>query len=87
MAELEAAVARLNLALEKLEQHVTSLVEVRASARRQEAEIHRVGAERESLLGRIAELEEEGRALAGITEEVEIKLDSAIAEIRAVLGR
>ncbi len=87
MAELEAAAARLNSALEKLEQRVASLAEARALASRQQAEIRRINTERESLLARIAELEEETRALAGITEEVELKLDSAIGEIRAALGR
>jgi hypothetical protein len=38
-------------------------------------------------LARIAELEDENRALAGITEEVEGRLDGAIGEIRAALGR
>jgi chromosome segregation ATPase len=87
MAELEAAAARLNSALEKLEQRMASLVEARALASRQQAEFHRISTERESLLARIAELEEETRALAGVTEEVELKLDSAIGEIRAALGR
>jgi chromosome segregation ATPase len=87
MAELEAAAARLNSALEKLEQRVASLAEARALASRQQAEFDRINAERESLLARIAELEEETRALAGVTEEVELKLDSAIGEIRAALGR
>jgi hypothetical protein len=43
--------------------------------------------EREGLLTRIAELEEESRALAGVTEDVEERLDSAVAEIRTALGR
>ena len=36
---------------------------------------------------RIAELEDESRALASVTEEVEGRLDGAIVEIRAALGR
>jgi chromosome segregation ATPase len=87
MAELDAAAARLNSALEMLEQRVASMAEARALAARQESEIRRINAERDSLLARIAELEEEARALAGVTEEVEMKLDSAIGEIRAALGR
>jgi hypothetical protein len=43
--------------------------------------------ERDSLLARIAELEDESRALASVTEEVEGRLDGAIVEIRAALGR
>ena len=87
MANLEAAAARLNSALDGLEQCVTSVVGARARTAHQGAEIRRIHAEREVLLARIAELEEEARALAGVTEEVEIKLDSAIGEIRAALGR
>ena len=43
-------------------------------------------AERETLLARIAELEDELAALSGITEEVEGRLDGAIGEIRAALA-
>jgi len=43
--------------------------------------------ERERLLARISELEEENRALAGVTEEVEGRLDGAISDIRSALGR
>ena len=37
-------------------------------------------------IARIAALEEETRVLAGLTEEVEDRLDDAIAEIREVLA-
>lgn len=87
MAEFDAAAARLTSALQTLEQRLGSLAEVRALAARQETEIRRMNAERDTLLARIAELEEETRALAGVTEEVEVKLDRAIGEIRAALGR
>jgi hypothetical protein len=43
--------------------------------------------ERDRLLARVAELEEDARALSGLTEEVETRLDGAIAEIRTALGR
>jgi hypothetical protein len=39
------------------------------------------------LVTRVAELEDEARSLSGLTEEVEGRLDGAIAEIRAALGR
>jgi hypothetical protein len=39
------------------------------------------------MCARIGELEEESRALAGLTGEVEERLDGAIAEIREVLSR
>jgi chromosome segregation ATPase len=44
-------------------------------------------AERERLLARIAELEEDQQVLTEISEEVETRLDGAIAEIRGALGR
>ena len=44
-------------------------------------------AERETLLAKIAELEDEIGALSGLTEEVEGRLDGAIGEIRAALAR
>ena len=43
--------------------------------------------ERERLLGRVAELEEELAALSSVTSEVEGRLDGAITEIRAALAR
>ena len=43
--------------------------------------------ERARLVARIAGLEAESRNLAGLTEEVEDRLDGAISEIREVLGR
>jgi hypothetical protein len=87
MAEFEAAAARLSVALDTLEQRLSSLTEARAHASLRAIEAARIHAERETLLARIAELEEEARALAGVTEEVEMKLDSAIGEIRAALDR
>lgn len=42
--------------------------------------------ERDRLLARIAEIENESRALAGVTHEVESKLDGAIAELREALA-
>ncbi len=79
--------SRLAAALEKLEVTALPLAEARARAARDAAEIAGLNAERESLLARIAELEDETRSLAGITEEVEDRLDGAIAEIRSALGR
>src|ERR1700739_1500493 len=43
--------------------------------------------ERERLLARVAELEEEQQALSEISEEVETRLDGAIAQIRRAMGR
>jgi uncharacterized protein with von Willebrand factor type A (vWA) domain len=43
-------------------------------------------AERDKLLARIAEIEAESRSLAGVTHEVETRLDGAIAELREALA-
>jgi chromosome segregation ATPase len=87
MAALEAATTRLMAALDRLEQLGAALIQVQDESQRRGLEISRLSRERETLLARIAELEEETHALAGITEEVEGRLDGAIAEIRTALGR
>ncbi|MBU6442436.1 MAG: DUF4164 family protein [Alphaproteobacteria bacterium] len=87
MTRLDAAKSEFSDALELLAQTVAPLAEARARAEKDAAEIAALKRERDELLARIAELEEEGRALAGITQEVEDRLDGAIAEIRTALGR
>src|ERR1700761_1853168 len=87
MSRLEDIAARLAAALDTLEATALPLAEARARAARDAATIAGLNAERESLLARIAELEDETRSLAGITEEVETRLDGAIEEIRSALGR
>ena len=87
MAALEAATTRLMAALDRLEQLGASLAQVREESQRRAVEVSRLRQERETLLARIAELEEEARSLAGVTEEVEGRLDGAIAEIRSALAR
>jgi len=87
MADLEVLAAQLANALDRLEALALPLVEARARAVRDAAEIGRLGAENERLQAHIAELEEEARALAGVTDEVETRLDDAIAEIRTALAR
>ncbi|HXC56014.1 MAG TPA: DUF4164 family protein [Rhizomicrobium sp.] len=87
MSRLDIARQRFDAALRKLEAETAPLRGLRASAADSKAKIAELGEERDRLLARIAELEEENRALAGITEEVEDRLDGAIGEIRAALGR
>jgi hypothetical protein len=87
MTRLDDALARFSAALDRLESRVEE-----ANLRAQEvgdspAEISLLRAERERMCIRIGELEEESRALAGLTGEVEERLDGAIAEIREVLSR
>ncbi|HEX4079917.1 MAG TPA: DUF4164 family protein [Rhizomicrobium sp.] len=87
MTTLEHAAARLFGALERLETALRPLDEAQKRHVRDAAEIASLAQEREGLLARIAALEEENRALGGLTEEVEGRLDRAIADIQAALGR
>ena len=87
MSRLELASERLSAALELLETAAEPLLKARNSAADATARIAALGEERERLLARVAELERESRALCGVTEQVENRLDGAIAEIRTALGR
>jgi predicted phage-related endonuclease len=78
MSKLEAASARLNAALDSLERAVS------ASSGAKAAELLK---EREVLLARLAEIEENARSLSSTNEQIEARLDGAIGEIRAALGR
>lgn len=87
MSRLDVAVQRFNDALAALEERTRGLRGLSDEAADAQAKLAEMAAERERLLARIVELEEENRALAATTEEVETRLDSAIGEIRSALGR
>ena len=87
MSRMELAAERLGKALELLEETTAPLAKARDSASGTEKRITHLSEEREKLLARVAELEDEVRSLSGLTEEVEERLDGAIEEIRAALGR
>lgn len=87
MSRLDVAAERFRKALDSVETAAQSVDELRKSAKDREARIAALTLERDQLLARIAELEEEAQALSGLTEEVEDRLDGAIAEIRTALGR
>ncbi len=91
MSRLDLAIDRVGKALERLEKAAPALAQSRARADEQSgAQAGRLAAleaERDRLLERIARLEEEMAAMAGLTEEVEGRLDGAIGEIRAALAR
>jgi hypothetical protein len=87
MAELSVAAATLSAALYLLQMLVGPWGQPHDRHARDLAEIASLTHEREGLLARIAELEEEVRSLASLTEEVEGRLDGAIADIRTALGR
>jgi len=87
MSRLDAALARFSQALNRLETAAQERLGRKRESAGLEAELRIVGEERDQLAARVASLEEEARTLAGLTEEVEDRLDGAIAEIREVLGR
>jgi hypothetical protein len=87
MSRLELATERLAKALDALESAALPLIGARDSAAETQTRITRLDGEREELVSRVATLEEETRVLSGLTEEVEGRLDGAIAEIRTALGR
>ena len=87
MANLEQAKERLGSALKALEQTALPLAEARSESAKQAGLIIELSEERERLLARLAELEDEARSVATVSEEIESRLDGAIAEIRTALGR
>ncbi len=87
MSRLEATQKRLTQALESLEKAAKLAGQRGKTASAAEARAAALGGEREQLLARIAQLEEELAALSSLTQEVEGRLDGAIGEIRAALAR
>jgi len=83
MSRISKAAERLAAALESLEQAVS----VRPDRQGPDPRLGVLEAERETLVQRIAALEEELVSLSGMTAEVEGRLDGAIGEIRAALAR
>ncbi|MEO8301467.1 MAG: DUF4164 family protein [Rhizomicrobium sp.] len=87
MSRLELAQKRFQTALEALENAAASVGEGLDGAAKLPERIAELEMERETLLARIADLEEEVSLLSGLNEEVEGRLDGAMGEIRAALAR
>ena len=90
MSRLELARERLETALESLEKAAQQAAERPRMADVSAAPDPRLGvleAERQTLLARAAELEDELAALSSVSQDVEGRLDGAIGEIRAALAR
>jgi chromosome segregation ATPase len=87
MSRLDLAKTRFRTALEALENAAGSVGESLDHAAKLPERLAELEAERETLLARIAELEDEVAALSGLTEEVEGRLDGAMDEIRTALAR
>ena len=86
MSRLDDALARFGAALDRLEASADARLAQANAPGGLAAELGALKEERARLVARIAGLEAESRTLAGLTEEVEDRLDGAIAEIREVLG-
>ena len=86
MTKLAEVQARFSAAIDALDKAIDTSASGLRQGAKLKAELNALKSERETLLGRIAALEEETRVLAGLTEEVEDRLDDAIAEIRDVLA-
>jgi len=87
MSRLELAQNRFQAALEALENAAAGVGESLDGAAKLPERIAELEIERERLLARVADLEEEVSLLSGLTEEVEGRLDGAMGEIRAALAR
>jgi hypothetical protein len=87
MDRLELAKARLSAALDTLEKSVDERLKETRDSANAATELALLKGERERLQARILTMEQETRNLMGLTEEVEGRLDGAIAEIREALGR
>jgi predicted nucleic acid-binding Zn-ribbon protein len=86
MMKLAEAQARFSAALDTLDKAIGATGGVSRHGTKLNSELAALKSERETLYARIAALEEEARVLAGLTEEVEDRLDDTIAEIREVLA-
>jgi uncharacterized protein Yka (UPF0111/DUF47 family) len=87
MSRLELARNRFQVALQGLENAAVSVGESLDAAAKLPERIAELEADREKLLVRIAELEEEVAVLSSLTEEAEDRVDGAMGEIRAALAR
>ena len=87
MNRIDVAKGRFLAALETLENAAGEVGESLDRAAREAEKLAQLKAERDRLLARVAELEDELAALSSVTEEVEGRLDGAIGEIRAALTR
>ena len=87
MSRLDSASERFHAALETLAKSAEPLAATRDSATDVAIRLAAVTEERDRLRARVAELEAEARSLSLVSHDVEGRLDGAIAEIRAALGR
>ena len=87
MSKLDVARTRFEAALAVLETRVAERLEATRNVSSQVDKLSALEVERDKLRARLDSLEEDSRSLMGLTEEVEIRLQDTIAEIRSALAR
>jgi cell division protein FtsB len=86
MTKLAEVQTRFSAALDALDKAIEGAGGALLQGAKLRAEITALRNERDALFSRVTALEDETRVLSGLTEEVEGRLDDAIAEIRHVLA-
>jgi SMC interacting uncharacterized protein involved in chromosome segregation len=87
MSKLELARTRFEAALAALEMRIAERLETNKHLAARVESLNKLESERDTLRSRLDALEEDSRSLAGLTEEVEVRLQDTIAEIRSALAR
>jgi len=87
MSRFAVASERLDRALQNLEQACEPLAQSKGSLAETEQRAAALFAEREHLRVRVEKLEEQLKALVNLNKEAENRVDVAIDQIRASLGR
>lgn len=87
MSRLELARTRFEAALAAVETRIAERLDTNRLLAARVETLATLESERDGLRARLDSLEEDSRSLAGLTEEVEIRLQDTIAEIRSALSR
>ncbi len=87
MSKLELARARFEAALAAVETCISERLETNKRLAARAESFSDLETERDALRSRLDALEEDSRSLAGLTEEVEVRLADTITEIRTALAR
>ena len=87
MSKLDLARARFEAALAAVETRIAERLDTNKHLAARVETLSTLESERDHLRARLDALEEDSRSLAGLTEEVEVRLQDTIAEIRSALSR
>ena len=87
MSRLDTAMGTFSKALEELERTVNRNLQRHAAAEGLERELAALRQDRARLAQELDSVKSEAKALEGVTDEVSDRLDTAIRDIRSVLGQ